>query len=119
MQHVQSEDADAISVCKCGSRLYERCYTMYGQQQQCMARSLRVACCMSPQVYSYFEADMQPQLRTTLADLSRLLGAAQDTPQQQQQQQQQEVVLLDTRSAAQYTAQVGCSGCTLEDGNDT
>jgi hypothetical protein len=69
--------------------------------------SLRVACRM--QVYSYFEADMQPQLRTTLDDLAELLDADQGT----QQQQQQGAVFLDTRSAAQYTAQVGRSGCKL------
>jgi hypothetical protein len=68
---------------------------------------------MSSQVYSYFEADMQPQLRTTLEDVAELLGADQGT--QQQQQQQQGAVFLDTRSAAQYTAQVGCSCCKEKD----
>lgn len=56
------------------------------------------------QVYSYFEADMQPQLRTTLEDLEQLLTA--DAAQRQQESQQ--VQILDTRSAAQYNAEVCC-----------
>ncbi|KAF6264271.1 Rhodanese-like domain-containing protein [Scenedesmus sp. NREL 46B-D3] len=56
-------------------------------------------------VYSYFEAELQPQLRTTLDDLPGLLGAGHSPQQQQQQQQQQQVLFLDTRSAAQYSAQ--------------
>jgi hypothetical protein len=71
--------------------------------------SLVYACRMlaSVQVYSYFEPAMQPQLRTTLQELEEMLAAAQQQQQQQGQQQQQQVVFLDTRSSAQYTAQVG------------
>lgn len=58
------------------------------------------------QVYSYYEAEMQPQLRTTLQDLQQLLTT---TAVQQQQQESQQVLLLDTRSAAQYTAEVSVS----------
>uniref|UniRef100_A0A383W482 Rhodanese domain-containing protein n=1 Tax=Tetradesmus obliquus TaxID=3088 RepID=A0A383W482_TETOB len=52
----------------------------------------------------YEPCTLKPQLRTTLEDIAGLLPAGQGS--QQQQQQQQQVVLLDTRSAAQYTAQV-------------
>lgn len=65
------------------------------------------------QVYSYFEADMQPQLRVTLEDLQQLVPQLQeqsaDANSQQQQQQppkQQNVLLLDTRNTQQYTGQV-------------
>eukprot|EP00878_Enallax_costatus_P044932 GHUV01053729.1.p1 GENE.GHUV01053729.1~~GHUV01053729.1.p1 ORF type:complete len:163 (+),score=57.01 GHUV01053729.1:162-650(+) len=53
------------------------------------------------QVYSYFESEMQPQLRTTLEDVQRLLAEA-----AHQQAEGQQVLILDTRSAAQYSAEV-------------
>lgn len=59
------------------------------------------------QVYSYFEADMQPQLRTTMADLQQLPQLlAQPVPAQQQQQRSQDVLILDTRNTQQYTGEV-------------
>jgi thiosulfate/3-mercaptopyruvate sulfurtransferase len=68
------------------------------------------------QVYSYFEAEMQPQLRTTLEDLQQLPQlATQPDPFHQQQQQQQDpqqqqhqhgVLFLDTRNKQQYMGQV-------------
>jgi 3-mercaptopyruvate sulfurtransferase SseA len=63
-----------------------------------------------PQVYSYFEADMQPQLRVTLQDLQHLpkLAAQPDSAQPKQQQQQllHDVLILDTRSLQQYTGEL-------------
>lgn len=67
------------------------------------------------QVYSYFEAEMQPQLRATLEDLQQLPQlATQPDPLQQQQQQQQDpqqqqqhgVLILDTRNKQQYMGHV-------------
>jgi thiosulfate/3-mercaptopyruvate sulfurtransferase len=57
------------------------------------------------QVYGCFEADMQPQLRTTLEDLQQLPQlAAQTDPAQQQQRS--DVLILDTRNVQQYRGEV-------------
>jgi 3-mercaptopyruvate sulfurtransferase SseA len=61
------------------------------------------------QVYSYFEADMQLQLRTTLEELQQLpqLAAQPDSAQpKQQQRMSQDVLILDTRNMQQHTGEV-------------
>jgi 3-mercaptopyruvate sulfurtransferase SseA len=62
------------------------------------------------QVYSYFEAEMQPQLRATLQELQQLPQLSQQQPQgpssQQPDHQQQHVLLLDTRNEQQYRGEI-------------
>jgi len=55
------------------------------------------------QVYSYFEADMQPSLRVTLQDLQQALSPNTSTAPAGDSQQ---VLFLDTRNTQQYTGQV-------------
>lgn len=57
-------------------------------------------------VYGCFEADMQPQLRTTLEDLQQLPQLAAQTDSARHQQQRSDVLILDTRNVQQFKGEV-------------